>query len=79
MRLLLALDGIDTGIALNGFPGDNAEATLTVRGAPASRGAILAALKADGTLAATVIDTTDEGNFIEVPADADTTLVLTGK
>jgi hypothetical protein len=78
-NLLLALDGIDTGIVLNGFPGANAEATLTFRGAPASRGAILAALKADGKLAATVIDKTDEGNFIEVPSQFDTTLVLTGK
>jgi hypothetical protein len=78
-NLLLALDGIDTGIVLNGFPGANAQATLTSRGTPARAGALLAALKADGKLAATIIDTTEDGNFIEVPAAADTTLVLTGK
>ena len=78
-NLFLALDGIDTGLALNGFPGNNAVKTQTIRGVPANRPAILAALKTDGALAATVIDQTDDGNFIEVPASFDTTLVLKGK
>src|SRR5688572_2023051 len=35
-NLFLALDGIDTGIALNGFPGENTQQTLAIRGVPAN-------------------------------------------
>jgi hypothetical protein len=47
---------------------------------PANKSQILAALKADGQLAATIIvATVPTGNQVVVPADFDTTLVLKGK
>jgi hypothetical protein len=45
--LTLALDGIDTGIALNGFPGGAQTATVTISGRPNNSRAIRDALKAD--------------------------------
>jgi hypothetical protein len=77
-QLTLALGGIDTGISLNGFRDDNTD-TLTIRGAPENRAQIIAALKADGELAATITDTVPGSNGFSVPATADTTLVLEGK
>lgn len=55
-HLFLALDGVNTGIALNGFPGGGAEATLTISGNPGAAGAtILTALQADGRLVGSII------------------------
>lgn len=74
-NLSLALDGIDTGIALNGFP-DQVTQTLTITGIPANVAAILAELHSDGKLIGTVKDHTAGDNFIMIPAAFQTTLVL---
>lgn len=80
--LTLALDGIDTGILLNGFR-DNETDTQTVSGVPINQSQILAALKADGELAAAFVDDDVDGvngnNFLDVPGTFDTTLILEGK
>ena len=69
--LTLALDGIDTGIALNGFLGGE-EITLTISGTPNNAAAILAALQADGMLNARIFDSTGSAvlaqNDLTVPA-----------
>jgi len=54
-NLTIGLDGIDTGIKLNGFP-DGPITTLDVSGSPQNAAAILAALKADGMLKLSVFD-----------------------
>lgn len=56
-HLFLALDNINTGIALNGFLGDGLQSTLTFSGTvDATTGAsILAALQTDGHLLGTII------------------------
>jgi len=54
-ELTLALDGIDTGIKLNGFL-NNQTTQQTISGVPANARQILAALKADGKLEATIRD-----------------------
>jgi hypothetical protein len=85
--LTLVLDGIDTGLVLDGFRGIGELDTLTISGKPKNQRQIRAALKADGALVATIrdADPTDEIagnpfiNFIEVPGELATTLVLTGK
>jgi hypothetical protein len=77
--LHLALDGIDTGIVLNGFR-ENEVDTRTISGVPDNKARILAELKADGQLAATIVRPAGPtGNQVVVPADFDTTLVLKGK
>jgi hypothetical protein len=77
--LHLALDGIDTGIVLNGFRESEVD-TRTISGVPENKAQILAELKADGQLEATILVTTiPTGNQVVVPADFDTTLVLKGK
>lgn len=53
--LTIGLDGIDTGIKLNGFP-NNAISTLDISGVPQNAAAILAALKTDGKLKLSVFD-----------------------
>jgi hypothetical protein len=77
-NLFLALDGINTGIALNGFRGGTTD-TLTISGKPNNSGAIRNALKADQQLAATIIDTDPGDNFVSIPATAQTTLQIKGK
>lgn len=79
-NLTLALDGIDTGIKLNGFRNATRD-TQTISGVPANARAILAALKANGKLQATIIDhTPDDNNMIWAPGgDIDTTLTIKGK
>ena len=77
-NLHLGLDGIDTGLALNGL-GNNAIVTLTATQlTPALQAALIAAL-ADGKLVGTIIDTDADvvaGDVIGIPA-LDTTLELT--
>lgn len=77
--LTLALDGIDTGIKLNGYRNDETD-TRTNSGVPANAAQILAALKADGKLEASIIDA-DAGNNNEVsiPANFQTQLEIRGK
>jgi hypothetical protein len=77
-NLHLGLDGIDTGLVLNGL-GNNQIVTLTLSQVnPALQAALVAAL-ADGKLAGTIIDTDADvvaGDVIGIPA-LDTTLELT--
>jgi hypothetical protein len=54
-NLTIGLDGIDTGIKLNGFL-DGPVTNLDVSGVPNNAAAILAALKADGKLNLSVFD-----------------------
>lgn len=62
--LTLGLDGINTGILLNGFFNGFSD-TVTVTGVPNNASAILAALQADGRLVGTVIDAdTDSGDVV---------------
>jgi hypothetical protein len=77
-NLFLALDDIDTGIALNGFRSGVAD-TLTISGRPNNSGAILNALKSDNRLAASIIDTDPGDNGLSIPATAQTTLQIKGK
>jgi hypothetical protein len=77
--LRLALDGIDTGILLDGFE-ENVVDTRTIRGVPDNGAQILSALKVDGRLAATIVAPAGPtGNLVDVPADFVATLALTGK
>ena len=76
-QLTLGLDGIDTGIKLNDFP-NNQTTTQTITGVPNNAADILAALKTDGQLNATVIDQSPGDNFLVLDATVDTTLVLVG-
>lgn len=78
-QLILALDGIDTGIALNGFRSGGEPETNTISGVPANRRQILAALKADGHLAATIIDRDPGDNGVSVPATFQAQLKIKGK
>jgi hypothetical protein len=77
-NLHLGLDGIDTGLVLNGL-NNNAIVTLTLsQPNPALQAALIAAL-ADGKLVGTIIDTDADvvaGDIIGIPA-LDTTLELT--
>jgi hypothetical protein len=75
-NLTLGLDGIDTGILLNGFR-DSETVTRTITGIPNNAAQILAAMKADGQLVGTIIDRTPNDNFVEIPATFDTTLQIT--
>jgi hypothetical protein len=78
--LHLALDGIDTGLVLNGFP-NNANLSLTLNTiALPTQLALIAALQ-DGVLVGSVLDTTlgngPAGDTIAFPNLVDTTLDLT--
>jgi hypothetical protein len=79
--LTLGLDGIDTGIKLNGFR-DAETVTQTILGVPTSAAAILASLQSDGLLAGTVIDadlaTVGPSNEITFANTFDTTLTISG-
>ena len=78
--LTLALDGIDTGLQLNGFV-NNETTEITVKGSPANEAELRAALLADGALEASIIDADDESpqNIIRSSSDDETTLVIKGK
>jgi hypothetical protein len=58
-NLFLALDGVNTGIPLNGLLNDNITTITAVK--LADQAAVLTQLKADGRLVATVIDTDADG------------------
>lgn len=75
--LFLALDGINTGIALNGF-GNDVTNTRTLIGIPNQPGALKAALKADGKLEARIIDVDPNPNVLGIPATDETTLRIKG-
>ena len=74
-KLTLALDGIDTGLKLNGFA-DSQNLTLTFTG-PNNSAGLLAALQTDGKLVGAIKDATPNGNIFFFPR-IDTTLTLTG-
>ncbi|MBM3458104.1 MAG: PEP-CTERM sorting domain-containing protein [Armatimonadetes bacterium] len=76
-ELTLAPDGIDTGIRLNGFR-DGQSDTLTIAGVPNNIAAILMALQADGRLVGTAIDASPDDNFIGLPNNFETRLVIQG-
>jgi hypothetical protein len=76
--LFLELDNINTGIPLNGF-GNLVANTRTISGIPNQPGALKRALKADGELAARIIDADPaEGNSVGIPATDETTLRIKG-
>jgi hypothetical protein len=76
--LFLQLDNINTGIALNGFRG-NVTDTRTINGIPNHRRALKAALKADGQLAARIIDADpNDPNSLAIPSTFETTLRIKG-
>jgi hypothetical protein len=82
-NLTLGLDGLNTGLKLNGFPNNNT-LTLDIEG-PNNAALLLDALKADGRLIGTIIDADADGinqqntDFIGLPADVVTTLVIEGQ
>jgi vancomycin permeability regulator SanA len=78
--LLLELDNINTGIALNGFRTGQTD-TRTISGIPNHGRALKVALKKDGKLAARIIDAdpADQGgNGVGIPANFETTLRIKG-
>ena len=83
-NLTLGLDGVDTGLKLNGFPNDNL-ITLDIEGPTAAAATLLARLQEDGHLVATVIDPDGDGitqqnrDFIGFPNTQMTTLVIEGQ
>jgi hypothetical protein len=79
-NLTLALDGIDTGIKLNGFRSGETD-TRTNTGTPINQNAIKNALKADRKLSATIIDHVNPAgnNEVDIPANFETTLTIQGK
>jgi len=74
-ELTLGLDGIDTGIELDGFP-NGSEETLTITGSPNNAAAILVALKADNELDGSIFDASSGDNTVDIPASFDTTLEI---
>lgn len=85
----LALDGIDSGLKLNGTwevitnPGqDDIRPPLTFTGTPLNADAILAALKDDGQLVGTILDSEPGDDFITLGSTeggfGPTTLVING-
>ena len=75
----LALDGIDTGLKLNGFPGNVQILTQTLtQDSPANASALLAALQSDGQLIGSIIDSDPGDNSITLPFVIDTSLDITG-
>ena len=82
--LTLGLDGINTGLLLNGFPNQAIFTADLTQVSPATSAALIAAL-ADGVLVGSVIDADADGvsstnpDFIGFPRSVDTTLVLEGQ
>jgi hypothetical protein len=75
----LGLDGIDTGLKLNGFPGNLAIFTQTlIQDNPNNASALLAALQTDGQLIGSIIDSDPGDNAITLPFRIDTSLDITG-
>jgi len=76
----LGLDGIDTGLKLNGFPGQAGILTQTLtQASPTNAAALLAALQSDGQLIGTIIDSDAGDNSISLPFRIDTSLDITGE
>lgn len=79
-NLSLGLDGIDTGILLNGFPNNSISTRRDFTETPNNSQAILSALQADGLLVGSVIDSDrDGGDDISFPGNFTTNLEITGE
>jgi hypothetical protein len=76
--LVLELDGVDTGITLNGFRDEHID-QLTMTGSPINTAAILAGLHTDGKLVVKVRDLTPGDNNLSLTSSFQTTLVLESK
>jgi hypothetical protein len=77
--LILALDGVNTGIKLNGFRAHHLD-TRTNSGAPDHAKKLKKKLKKDGKLKATIIDRTSGDNHrVSLPANFQTKLTIKGK
>jgi hypothetical protein len=74
-NLVLELDGVNTGITLNGFR-NNFTDELTITGSPINTAAILSGLQADGRLVAKILDLTPNDNNMSLMSSFQTTLVL---
>ena len=78
-NLTLGLDGIDTGLHLNGFR-DSVDDTRTISGKPDNAADLLAALKDDGAWQATIIDADPSpSNEVTGSSGDQATLVLKAK
>ena len=83
-NLTLGLDGVNTGLVLNGFPNGAIFTADLTQVSPATSAALVAAL-ADGVLVGSVIDadadniSTTNPDFIGFPRNVDTTLELEGQ
>lgn len=84
-NLSLALDGVDTGLKLNGFKaGEEDSLTFTLDKNSPNWNAnamqqILDKIKTDGQLFASIHDATPDDNAIQLYSSFDTTLSLTGQ
>lgn len=77
--LVLKLDGIDTGIKLNGFRNNQLD-TRTNSGEPINKRALKNALKQDRKLQAAIIDRDPgDNNDVSLPANLEAKLTIKGK
>ena len=76
-NLTLRLDGIETGIRLNGFRNNQTD-TLRIEAAPTNAADILTALKADGRLTGTIFDADADNDGRLISRDFATTLEIIG-
>jgi hypothetical protein len=72
------LDDIDTGIKLNGFRNGKTD-TVAISGTPNNADHIVAALRADKRLKATILEDPNDLNIVNIPANFKTTLQIKGK
>ncbi|HYE18137.1 MAG TPA: hypothetical protein VEA69_06820 [Tepidisphaeraceae bacterium] len=72
----LGLDGLDTGLLLDGFDGGQI-VTLTIAG-PSNAAALLASLQSDGELAGSVIDATPGDNSVVFPSRVSASIEIVG-
>jgi hypothetical protein len=74
-QLVLELDGLDTGLVLDGFTNDLV-VTHTVSGANQAAG-LLSALQLDGFLLGSILDLSPNDNYVKVMSGYSATLSLT--
>jgi len=75
-ELVLELDGLNTGLALNGFANNVTMFNYTVSGANQSTG-LLNALHQDGTLLGRILDLSPNDNYVKVRGGYMASLTLT--
>lgn len=76
-NLTLRLDGIETGIRLNGFRNNQTD-TLRIESTTLNGSSILAALKADSRLAGSIFDADPDNDGRRIPIEFSTTLEIIG-